>query len=820
MSDLPASEAKRAGRSRDAAPPSSDKSAVLNQFTDRLFRARSKDDVYEAALNSICDALDCERASILLFDAEGTLQFVAWRGLSEAYRQAVSGHSPWVQGQRDAEPVLVEDIEQTDEPEALKEVVLRENVRSLAFIPLTAAGGVVGKFMIYHDQPRPFSDREVELAVTIGRQLGFSLERLHAEDALRRERELLQSIIDRIPVMITVYEPRRALLRFNREFEQVLGWTSEQAVDVPMMERLLPAKDLRDRVRAFMDACPESWLDVPMVTREGSRVETSWANVRLSDETQVGIGIDITARKQGEAALRRYGTRMDVLNKVMRTLSRDLDLDRIVQEATDSATHLTGAKFGAFFYNVLDDDGERYQLFALAGTSRKDFEGFGLPRNTDLFGPTFRGEEVIRLGDVHLDPRYGQSAPHFGMPKGHLPVVSYLAAPVVSRSGEVHGGLFFGHDQPGAFTQEDEDLVSAIAAQTAIAMDNAALLAAKQREIDHRRQAEFAAQRLAAIVESSEDAILGKDLNGLVTSWNAGAERLLGYSADEVVGKSVMMLIPTDRLEEEARILAKIRAGERIAPFETVRRCKSGEDLPVSLSVSPLRDSTGAIIGASTIARDITERREAEARTELLLREMDHRIKNLFTLAGGLVTLSARQAADPAHLASVVRERLAALARAHSLTLPRGEVGATTLHALIATILSPYDTSGGRVAIEGPDVTLCGEAVTALAMVLHELATNAAKYGGLSTDAGHIKVACVQRGDRFDLIWTERGGPGVTPDAAEGFGSKLIGATVKGQLSGEIAREWRQEGLVVRISVSCDRLTASEAQGPGQACDA
>ena len=812
MSDLmPASEAQRDGRADDA------RAATLYQFTDRLFRARSTEDIYDAALSTICDALNCERASILLFDAEGTMQFVAWRGLSEAYREAVSGHTPWSRGQHGAEPILVEDIKTADEPEALKDVILKEDVRSLAFIPLTAAGGVVGKFMIYHDQPRRFSDEEVELAVIIGRQLGFSLERVHAEEALHRERELLQSIIDRIPVMITVYEPRHALLRFNREFEQVLGWTSDQAADVPMMERLLPAADLRDRVRAFMDACPEAWLDVPMVTREGARVETSWANVRLSDHTQVGIGIDITGRKQAEAALRRYATRMDVLNRIMRTLSSDLNLDRIVQEATDSATHLTGARFGAFFYNVLDDDGEHYRLFTLSGAAREEFKGFGLPRNTDLFGPTFRGEEVIRIDDVHLDPRYGQSAPHFGMPRGHLPVVSYLAAPVVSRSGQVHGGLFFGHDQPGAFTQEDEDLVSAIAAQTATAMDNAALLAAKQREIEHRRQAEFAAQRLAAIVESSEDAILGKDLNGLITSWNAAAERLLGYRAEDVVGKSMMMLIPTDRLEEEARILAKIRAGERIPPFETVRLCKSGDELPVSLSVSPVRNADGAIVGASTIARDITERREAEVRQDLLLREMDHRIKNLFTLAGGLVTLSARQAADPAQLADVVRERLASLARAHSLTAGRGEVGATTLHTLIAAILSPYEGGAGRVAIEGPDVALCGEAVTGLAMVLHELATNAAKYGALSADAGHIKVISIQHGDRFELIWTERGGPAVIPDVEEGFGSKLIGATVKGQLSGEIAREWRRDGLVVRISVSCERLMAGAAPKPGRA---
>ncbi len=817
MSEIP--EKNSTGEPRAVVKGPDDGAEILSRFTDRLFRAGSYSDVYDAALSTICEALSCGRASILLFDADGSMQFVAWRGLSAAYRDAVAGHSPWSRGEREAKPILVADIELADEPEALRAAVLRENVRSLAFIPLTAAGGVTGKFMVYDDQPRLFSDRETALAVMIGRQLSFALERLQAEAALQRERELLQSIIDRIPVMITVYDPGQALLRFNRAFEDVLGWSGDEAAGVPMMERLLPAADLRDRVREFMDACPESWMDVPMTTRAGARVETSWANVRLSDHTQVGIGIDITKRKEDEAALRRYASRMNALNRVMRTLSSDLDLDRIVQEATDSATHLTGAKFGAFFYNVVDDDGERYRLFALSGAAREDFEGFGLPRSTDLFGPTFRGEETVRCDDVHLDPRYGQRAPHFGMPKGHLPVVSYLAVPVVSRSGEVHGGLFFGHDQPGVFSPEDETLVSAIAAQTATAMDNAALLAAKQREIEHRRRADFAAQRLAAIVESSEDAILTKDLNGVITSWNAGAERLLGYRADDVLGKSMMMLIPTDRLEEEARILAKIRAGERVPTFETVRLCKNGDELPVSLSVSPLRDSDGLIIGASTIARDITERREAEARQDLLLREMDHRVKNLFTLAGGLVSLSARRATDPAELVSAVRERLASLARAHSLTAARGEVGTSTLHALIATVLSPYDGEGDRVAIDGPDVTLCGEAVTALAMVLHELATNAAKYGALSVDGGRIDVTCIERDDHLDLIWAERGGPGVTVDAEAGFGSTLIGATIKRQLSGDIVREWRPEGLVVRISVSCERLTAGTAQQPGHACE-
>src|SRR5205085_5080573 len=131
-----------------------------------------------------------------------------------------------------------------------------------------------------------------------------------------------------------------------------------------------------------------------------------------------------------------------------------LNLENIVQTVTDAATDLSGAKFGAFFYNVIDAQGERYTLYTLSGVPRSAFERFPLPRNTALFEPTFRGLGVIRSDDIRKDPRYGKTPPHHGMPQGHLPVVSYLAVPVVSRSGEVHGGLFFGHDRPGVFTDD------------------------------------------------------------------------------------------------------------------------------------------------------------------------------------------------------------------------------------------------------------------------------------------------------------------------------------------------------------------------------
>jgi hypothetical protein len=164
------------------------------------------------------------------------------------------------------------------------------------------------------------------------------------------------------------------------------------------------------------------------------------------------------------------------------TISSDLDLEGIVQRVTDMATSLTGARYGAFFYNVTHREKESYLLFTLSGAPRQAFEKFGLPRATQVFSPTFHGTGVVRSNDIRADPRYGHNPPHRGMPEGHLPVVSYLAVPVVLRSGEVVGGLFFAHDQAGKFTQDAEGVAVAIAAHAAVAIDNARLYAAAQEE--------------------------------------------------------------------------------------------------------------------------------------------------------------------------------------------------------------------------------------------------------------------------------------------------------------------------------------------------
>lgn len=219
---------------------------------------------------------------------------------------------------------------------------------------------------------------------------------------------------------------------------------------------------------------------------------------------------DITARKRAEIATQRSEHHyhealeraeqlvqdlaeeretLDTVNRIGRLLSGELNLDRLTQAATDAATELTGAEFGAFFFNVTNTLGESYLLYTISGVPREAFSRFPMPRATEMFGPTFRGEDVIRLGDVTRDPRYGHMAPYHGMPAGHLPVRSYLALPVLSRSGEVLGGLFFGHSRPDVFTEQAERNVQALVAQLAVAMDNARLFG------DAARKATLAALR-------------------------------------------------------------------------------------------------------------------------------------------------------------------------------------------------------------------------------------------------------------------------------------------------------------------------------------
>jgi len=326
-------------------------------------------------------------------------------------------------------------------------------------------------------------------------------------------------------------------------------------------------------------------------------------------------------------------------------------------------------------------------------------------------------------------------------------------------------------------------------------------------DISARKSAELASQRLAAIVESSDDAILSKDVNGIITSWNRGAERVYGYREEEVIGQPVTLLIPDDRQDEEPHILARIRSGERIEHYETVRQKKDGSLIDVSLSVSPVFDASGQVIGASKIARDISERRRAEEQKDLMFREMDHRVKNLFALASGLVNLSAGGAASIHELVSDLQGKFRALARVHTLTLSSPESDATqhtaTLHKLITEVTQPYRREDGtpRVVVDGVDLPLGRNTVTNVALLLHEFATNALKYGALAAPKGEVTVDISSVGDDVRIVWFE---PGVHPaqdgPSADGFGSRLARATVAA-LNGHFTRVFTDSGLEIVLTL-------------------
>ena len=339
-------------------------------------------------------------------------------------------------------------------------------------------------------------------------------------------------------------------------------------------------------------------------------------------------------------------------------------------------------------------------------------------------------------------------------------------------------------------------------------------------DISDRKEGEELAQRLAAIVESSADAILAMDLTGVISSWNTAAEQLFGYTAAEAIGRSILTLIPPERYGEEPEILSRIRQGERIEHYETVRRRKDGSEVHVSLSVSPIRNRKGEVVGVSKIARDITERRRAQEQQYLLLREMNHRVKNLMMLASSIVTLSARSASTADELARAVRDRLAALDRVQTLTLPArpsdGQAGEQpiTLHTLADTVLAPYRNGEDDqpFAISGSDIELSGSLVTSFALLLHEFATNAAKYGALSAPGGRVTIQCSQTDRQFVMVWREECGPPIAgPSESEGFGSTLTQITLR-TLRGQVVREWKREGLVIRLAAPLDRLSPGAVQ--------
>ena len=297
---------------------------------------------------------------------------------------------------------------------------------------------------------------------------------------------------------------------WNLGAERILGWSEKEMIGLTLDRIFTPegqqrrqfALEIEDAISKGKGGGEEGWR----VRKDGSRI---WAvgeltPIRTRDGAIVGftkILRDRTAQRQAEEEVRQDRRTLEVLNRAASALALETDRHRVVQIVTDAGVELTGAQFGAFFYNVVNESGERYLLSAVSGAPLDAFSNFPMPRNTEVFAPTFAGTSIVRSADITQDPRYGRKTPGRGMPEGHLPVRSYLAIPVISRAGTVLGGLFFGHPSVGVFSERSERALVGLSSEAAIAMDNVDLSQAALKEIEDRKRAEEALREFNATLE-------------------------------------------------------------------------------------------------------------------------------------------------------------------------------------------------------------------------------------------------------------------------------------------------------------------------------
>ena len=346
---------------------------------------------------------------------------------------------------------------------------------------------------------KPFSARE--LLACVGSQLQLARVRRDTERALRdrseqyrtllNQKAYLAAIVDSADDAIISKDLDGIIQSCNAAAERLFGYPSSELVGRPVRMLIPPERqweedDILKRVR---NGERIDHFETVRMAKDGRRLDISLTVSPVRDDSGEIVGAskiarDVTALKQANAErlrlLQENAAVTETLNNVGAIVASDLDRAKVVQAVTDAATELTTAEFGAFFYNLVNEHGELYTLYTMSGVPREAFSQFPMPRNTEVFAPTFKGSNVVRSPDITEDPRYGHNPPHFGIPDRHLPVRSYLAVPVKGRSGDVIGGLFFGHPSVGRFSEQHERLAVGVASWASVALENARMYTSAQ----------------------------------------------------------------------------------------------------------------------------------------------------------------------------------------------------------------------------------------------------------------------------------------------------------------------------------------------------
>lgn len=369
--------------------------------------------------------------------------------------------------------LLIPDDKYSEKKELMQEVLSDGQISQYRTVRLTRSGKKMPVSLTFS----PIKDQD-------GKIIGISqiAHDISFEHQAEEKQAMLAAIIESSEDAIISKTLDGIITTWNKGAEHVFGYSEEEAVGQPITI-LLPADRLSEEeaiIASLRGGEKVDHIQTIRKTKDGRLINISLTVSPIKNRDGVVIGAskvarNITSQKESEKLIAKHVERLELLNVVGRSINESLDLQQILQQVTDSTTKLTGAAFGAFFYNQVNQEGETYRLYTLSGVPRDAFANFPMPRNTTLFHPTFSGTNVVRSDDITKDSRYGKNAPFSGKPSGHLPVVSYLAVPVKTKSGEVIGGLFFGHQNKAVFKEEHEELVFTVASQAAIAIENSRL---------------------------------------------------------------------------------------------------------------------------------------------------------------------------------------------------------------------------------------------------------------------------------------------------------------------------------------------------------
>jgi PAS domain S-box-containing protein len=603
------------------------------------------------------------------------------------------------------------------------------------------------------------------------------------------------SICLRSPSATAIAWGPELLFLYNDAWSHFLGPRHPGALGRPAAEVMADVwTTLEPQFRTAMEqAQAVSVVDALLERNLGGATFDSWWSYSLlpvaSEDGTVG-GVLAQARETTDTVLRagRDALLLELGDRL-----------RSVSDPAEILGHgltLIGAALGAgrVGYGEVDEDAGLITIFATAGRLPDMAGRYEIRRTGDAFHDALKSGRTLRIDDVDADA---------GMAEGELArryramgIGSALVVPLIG--GARYQAMLFAHeDRPRRWSDGEERLLR----------DASHLL---WREIS-RARAETAQrrseERYRRIFEQASDLIVTATLEQVLTDVNPAAAAAIELPREEVIGRSIHdFLTPASREQARDRLLEKLKAGGTTShELEVVSR--SGRLLHWEINSTLTLDEAGKPVGLHAIARDITERRRAEERQALLVNELNHRVKNTLALVQGLALQSFRDGRDPLEARTAFQHRLAALAAAHDLLTRESWEGAT-LRGLTEGALGHLTGQEQRVEISGPDMKLGPKAAVSLVLALHELSTNAAKYGALSVPEGRVAVAWNIDGDRLRMEWRETGGPLVAPPGRRGFGLRMIERALAADLGGCVTMDFEPQGLVCRM----EKLLAETAE--------